>query len=135
MGIKISRKIENEHIYKVISLIIGCLLIIIGFKDRYLLKFFLGVLLIFFYTYNSDAYLTEKGLVYIYKGFLLNRRESLEFNNMNEIVIMKQKKNSVIFFVKEPMAKKVIIDNGKFNEIIEFINNNSKNLVRIESKI
>ncbi|WP_353093681.1 hypothetical protein [Tissierella praeacuta] len=129
--IKINEKSKDESLYKGLSLIFGLLLVFIGIKDKQSLKLAVGILLLFYSTYHKNIYLSDNGIVYTYRGFLFSRKECLEFNDMDEITIVKQKHNSTIFFIKEPMVKKLVINDEKIDKIIEFINKKSKISINI----
>lgn len=131
--IEISEKIKDEFWYKILSLIFGISLLFIGIKDRGVLKLVLGVLLIFYYTYHKSIYLSESGLIYTYKGFLFKRSERIDFQDIEEITIVKQRNNSIIFFIKEPMAKKIVVNNEKIEEIIKFIKRKAGIPINFES--
>lgn len=131
--LNIREKNENESLFKIISLIIGLVFVFFGFKDKRLLQIILGVLFLFYSTYCRDTYLSKEGLVNTYKGFMFKRDECINFREIDEIVILKQRNVTIMFLIKEPMAKKVNINSEKLNELIRFIKDNTTVSVTIES--
>lgn len=133
-SIKINEKAKDESIYKLLSLIFGTSLIFIGFKDLDFFKIIIGFLLVFYFTYSKHIYLSDSGVVYKYSAFLFKREECLFYKDIDEITVVKQKNNSSIFLIKEPMAKKIVIDNKKLDEIVGFIKSKTNVLINFESR-
>lgn len=132
--IEVSEKTKNESTYRILSLIFGISFIFIGFKDMNFSKIIIGFLLTFYFTYSKHIYLCEHGVIYKYNAFLLKREECLYFKNIDDITIVKERNNSSLFFIKDTMAKKVIINNKKLDEIVEFIKSKTNILINFETK-
>lgn len=132
--LKINEKTKNESTYKILSLIFGISFLFMGVKDMEFTKVALGLLLTFYFTYSKNIYLTTKGVIYRYNAFLLKREEYLYFKDVNEITVVSQKTNSSIFFIKDSIAKKIVINNNKLDEIIKFIKNTTTITMNFETK-
>lgn len=129
----ISKKLKEEKMFKILSLIFGLSLIVISVKDKEIIKLLLGILLIFLSIYKREVYLSEQGVVYTYEALRFKRNEYIAFKDLDEITIVKQRGNCIAFFVKEPMAKKLVLNEEKLDEMIEFIKSKSKVPLRFES--
>lgn len=124
--IEIIEKSKDESTYRILSLVFGIAILILGLKDLSLIKIVLGLLLIFYFTYHKKIYITKSGIMYIYKGFLLNRTEVINFKDIEEITFINKNNTCIMFLIKEPMARKVMVDYDKMDQAINFIKNNTK---------
>lgn len=131
--ILISKKFKDEKMFKILSLIFGLSFILLGIKDKEIIKLLLGILLAILSIYNKEVYVSEEGIVYTYKVLRFKRFEYIDFKDLDEITIVKQKGNCIAFFVKEPMAKKLVLNEEKLDEMVEFIKAKSKVPLRFES--
>lgn len=131
----ISPKIKDEAMYKKISLALGVAFLILGIKDRDIAKLIFGALFVFYYTYEKCIYLTDEGVLFTYKGLLFNKKELIDKNHIHEVLIVKHGVKSILYFVVEPTARKIIVDTEKLDDIISFIKNRLKVYVSIESKM
>ena len=123
--IEIIQKSKDESIYKKLSLFFGLVLLAVGLKDMEVMKMGLGLLFIFYFTYSKNIYLTKEGVIYTYKGFLFNRQEEVKFNDIEGITLINKMGQCTLFLIKEPMARKVVVDYEKTDEIIAFIKENT----------
>ena len=130
--IKLSKAPKDESMYKILSAIFGLSLFVIGIKDKEIFKILIGILLLFYTTYKKHIYLYEKGVVYTYEGFLFKRKEEIDFAEIDEITIVKQNNHCIVFFIREPMAKKLIITNDKLDSIVNFIRSSTNINIKFE---
>lgn len=130
---KVSNKIKNENLYKKLSLFFGLSLLFISIKDKNIFKTLVGLLLLFYTTYEKDIYISKEGLTYSYNSFLFKREDSIKFEDTEDITVVRGKENCTIFFIKDPMAKKLVIDSDKLENVLEFIKKGSNISVKFES--
>ncbi len=105
-----------------------------GFNDMELAKIAIGLLLAFYFTYSKHIYLSDKGVIYKYNAFLLNKEEYLYFKDVEEITVISQGTKSSIFFIKDPIAKKIVINNNKLDEITKFIKSTTNIAMNFETR-
>nr|WP_315023992.1 hypothetical protein [uncultured Aminipila sp.] len=132
--LKINEKTKNESSYKILSLILGISFLLMGFNDMELAKIAIGLLLAFYFTYSKHIYLSDKGVIYKYNAFLLNKEEYLYFKDVEEITVISQGTKSSIFFIKDPIAKKIVINNNKLDEITKFIKSTTNIAMNFETR-
>lgn len=130
---KITEKMKNENLYRFLSIIFGLSLVYIFIQDRHISRLLLGLLLLFYSTYKKDVYISEEGLIYTYNALLFKRKEYLRFKDIEDITVVKQRQDCVIFFIKDPMAKKLAISEEKLDCVLDFIKRGSNISVRFES--
>ena len=123
---KISEVTKQESIYKTLGLVFGIIITVIGFINLKFNYIIIGILLLFYFTYSKTIFLTNIGVEYRYKGFLFKKAECLDYGSIDEITIVKGRTESSIFFIREPMAKKVVVINDRINEIVKHIKDNTK---------
>lgn len=133
--IDISPKVKDESMYKIISLFAGLLLIFVGIKDRELVKIVFGLLFAFYYTYRKKIYITDQGVVFEYKGFMFNKEEFIHRKDIHEVLVVKQRVKSALYFVIEPTAKRIFVDTEKLDDIMQFIKKRLKLSITVESRI
>lgn len=131
--VKVSDKIRNEDLYKKLSLFFGLSLLYISFKDKNMFKTFVGLLLLFYTTYEKNIYISEQGLTYSYNSLLFKREEHIKFEDTEDITVVKGNKNCTIFFIKDPMARKLVINPDKLESVLKLIKKGSKIKVKFES--
>ncbi|NLY85522.1 MAG: hypothetical protein GX077_04115 [Tissierellia bacterium] len=132
--IDISPKIKDEALYKNLSLALGLILLVLGIKDKELTKLAIGILFVFYYTYKKNIYLTEDGVLFTYKGLLFNKKELLDKNYIQEVLVVKQGIQSTLYFVMEPASKKIAVDTEKLDDIIKFLRNRYKVYISVEPR-
>ena len=131
--VKVSNKTRNENLYKKLSLFFGLSLLYISFKDNNIFKTFVGLLLLFYTTYEKNIYISEEGLTYSYNSLLFKREEHIKFQDTEDITIVKGKKNYTLFFIKYPIARKLIIDSDKLEIVLNLIKKGSNISIKFES--
>ena len=131
--VKITEKMKNENLYRFLSIIFGLSLVYIFIQDRHISRLLLGLLLLFYSTYKKDVYISEEGLTYTYNALLFKRKEYLRFKDIEDITVVKQREDCVVFFIKDPMAKKLAISEEKLDCVLDFIKRGSNISVRFES--
>lgn len=125
-------KTKNEKTYKILSLFFGIMLVFSGLIEIKIINIFIGALLIYYFTYNKNIFLSEEGVVYQYKSFLLNKNELLPFSDIDEITVIAKGKNSIIYFISGPIAKKMVVDSEIIEEAIDFIKGKTKIQINYE---
>lgn len=131
--LSINYKSKDEKMFKTLSLLFGIITIVAGVFDKGILKILLGLLLVFYYSYEKEVYLSKEGIVFTYKGFYLNRKEHYHFKDIDDITILNQRKNCILFIIQEPMAKKVDIDREVLDEAVKYIESVSKIKITFET--
>ncbi|MBU5436757.1 hypothetical protein KQI42_01985 [Tissierella sp. MSJ-40] len=119
--IKINDKSKYVPLYKVLTFIFGIVFVVTGIKDLEIYKVILGLLFLFYSTYNKEIYVSNEGISYNYSGILFKQRDYFSFQDVDEITIFKHKDNCIIYFIKEPMAKKLIVQDENSEEIIKLV--------------
>ncbi|WP_330386505.1 hypothetical protein [Natronincola ferrireducens] len=130
--IDISKTNPNNRVYKVMSVILGGILIITGIVNLSIINLLIGILLLFYSTYNKKVFLLPDGLVSTYTGFLFKQTDKYDLKSVKEVDIIIHGSKGILFFMKDEFARKVEVDNKQIDEINLFLKKHTDIKVKIK---
>lgn len=112
---------KNKKLYRVMIGIFGGIFLAVGIYSKDIFKIILGLLFLYFSTYKREMYLTKDGIDYIYGGIFKSHKDQFTFKGLDGITICRQKNKCIIYFIKEPMTKRLIVEKDVEEEVISYI--------------
>ncbi|MBF8983371.1 hypothetical protein IZY60_07465 [Lutibacter sp. B2] len=111
-------------------LIVGILIVLIGdsIKDQQYLKVFIGVLLIYVSLYEKEVSIEDEGVLIQIKRIRRKKEKMIKFAQMKHISIQKRNDKALMFFAKEDMGQKAIVDAENVEKIVGLAKKRNKKI-------
>ncbi|WP_053956075.1 hypothetical protein [Inediibacterium massiliense] len=121
-----NKKLSNIHKYMIIG--IGILFIGSALYDGEYLKILFGLVLIYASFFEKSIFIEEDGLLIQIKKLGKESERRIKFTEMSEINIHRKNDKAMIFFIKENIGHKVIIDLSNLEETIKLAKKQNKKI-------
>ena len=112
---------KNKKLHRVLIATFGGIFFLAGIQSKDIFRIILGMLFLYFSTYKREIYLTKDGIDYIYGGLFKSHKEQYVFKGLDGITVCRQKNKCIIYFIKEPMTKRLIVEKDMEEEVISYI--------------
>jgi len=113
------------------SLLVGIIMIIWGVISRQNILLILGFFFILVVSKKVEIIIDKKGILITTKTlFLVERKDRLNFKEMNSVTIQEGAKKSLVYFMRGWKGRKVLIDSVDLTKLINYIKNENPDLVK-----
>lgn len=129
----LSEMTTRDKAYKIGGLILGILLIYSFTTDLHWGKLVMGLIFVLVSGYAKEMTVQKDGIAYTYNYyFVIKRHDKMNFNELDEIVTIRDGRNHLIYFVKGQTSERLSMPPEKLDEIINFIKKHAKVKIREE---
>lgn len=132
---KLSEMTTKDKGYKFFGFVLGIFLIYSFTMDMHWGKLMLGIIMVFISGYYKEISVKEDGVHYTYNYYVFKRYDKILFNELDEIVIVKDGRNNLAYLVKGKTSERLSMPEQKLDEMVEFIKKHSKVKIRMEKLI
>lgn len=113
---------EKNRRLKIIGLVLGVFLVILGIKTRKTRELFIGIIFLYFTVYKKENTVTKDGVVYRHKGIFIDRKDSVDFSTLDRIIVYRAKDGKYIFyFDREDNPKGIKVEREYAESIVKLI--------------
>jgi len=113
------------------SLLVGIIMIIWGVISRQNILLILGFFFILVVSKKVKIIIDKKGILITTKTlFLIERKDRLNFKEMNSITIQEGIKKSLVYFMRGWKGKKVLIDTVDLTKLMDYIKSENPDLIK-----
>nr|WP_165000258.1 hypothetical protein [Anaerophilus nitritogenes] len=111
-------------------MIIGIGILFIGYAlyDGQYFKILFGLVLIYASFFEKNMFIDHDGLLIQIKKLGRKNQRSIKFKEMSEMTIHTKNDKAMIFFIKENIGHKVIVDASRVEEIVKLAKKNNKKI-------
>lgn len=129
----LSEMTTRDKAYKVGGFLLGAFLIYSFTTDMQWGKLVMGIIFILVSGYSREIVATPDGVDYTYNYFVYKRYNKIVFDQLDEVVAIRDGKNHLIYFVKGNHGERLSMHPEKMDEFLDFIRRNSKVKIREEN--
>lgn len=122
----------KDKAYKVGSFLLGGFLIYSFATDMNWGKLVMAIIFILVSGYSKEIVAKSDGVDYTYNYFITKRYNKIVFEELDEVVAIRDGRNHLIYFVKGNHGEKLSMHPEKMDELLAFIRRNSEVEIREE---
>ena len=113
------------------SLLVGIIMIIWGVISRQNILLILGFFFILVVSKKVKIIIDKKGILITTKTlFLIERKDRLNFKEMNSVTIQEGIKKSLVYFMRGWKGRKVLIDTIDLTKLMDYIKSENPDLIK-----
>ena len=113
------------------SLLVGIIMIIWGVISRQNILLILGFFFILVVSKKVKIIIDKKGILITTKTlFLIERKDRLNFKEMNSVTIQEGIKKSLVYFMRGWKGRKVLIDTVDLTKLMDYIKSENPDLIK-----
>ena len=128
----LSELTQTEKGYKIGGFFLGLVLIYSFITDFHWGKLFMGIIFLLVSGYKKESKVTKEGIEHTYNYFGVKRYETLKFQDLKEVVVVKSAGKNLVYLVEEKDSKKSQMNQEKLDQMTDFIKKHSDVTIRIE---
>ena len=122
---------ETRKWMKYPSLLVGIIMIIWGVISRQNILLILGFFFILVVSKKVKIIIDKKGILITTKTlFLIERKDRLNFKEMNSVTIQEGIKKSLVYFMRGWKGRKVLIDTVDLTKLMDYIKSENPDLIK-----
>ena len=93
----------------------------------------MGIIFLLVSGYYKQLVVVKDGLEYTYNYFWIKRYDKINFDDLDEIVLILDGKNHLAYFIKGESSERLSLPPEKMDEMVRFIREQSKVKIRVEN--